>query len=99
MSVHSSVWRHCMERTTPEAVGANSRWSSASRDTRVVAQLVAARTPPDRSEPPNVPSRRDEGFVEPGSYVSATPPGWFLDRYGTGGVRAATFFRDDTGVP
>ena len=56
-------------------VGENSRWSSASRDTRVVAQLVAARTPPDRREPPNVSSRRDEGFVEPGSYVSATPSG------------------------
>src|SRR5207302_4917269 len=48
---------------------------------------------PDGCEPPYVPSRRDEGFVEPALYVSTTPS-WvaFLNRYGTGGVRAATFF-------
>src|SRR5258706_15655492 len=39
-------------QTTPEAVGANSRWSSASRDTRVIEPLVAARIPPDRRAPP-----------------------------------------------
>src|SRR5205807_919856 len=38
-------------------------------------QLMAARTPPDRRDSPNVSSRRDEGFVEPGSYVSTTPAG------------------------
>src|SRR5207302_7201017 len=48
---------------------------------------------PDGCEPPYVPSRRDEGFVEPALYVSTTPS-WvaFLNRYGTGGVRATTFF-------
>src|SRR5437762_5894293 len=39
------------QETTPEAVGENSRWSSASRDTRVIEQLTAARTPPDRRSP------------------------------------------------
>src|SRR5882672_4061811 len=58
-----------------EAVGANSRWSSASRDTRVIAQLMAARKPPDRREFLNVSFWRDGGFVEPGSYVSTTPAG------------------------
>src|SRR5258706_6380650 len=81
------------EETTPEAVGANSRWSSASRDTRVIEQLVAARTPPDRRIPLMFQSRRDWGFVEPGSVRLHHPyEGGFLDRYGTGGVRAATFF-------
>jgi hypothetical protein len=43
--------------------------------------------------PPIVLSRRDRGFVEPGSVRLHNPyRGWFLDRYGTGGVRAATFF-------
>src|SRR5438105_15538451 len=42
---------------------------------------------------PACSSRRDDGFVGPDSYVSATPNrGGFLDRHSTGGFRAATFF-------
>ena len=43
--------------------------------------------------PPIVLSRRDRGFVEPGSVRLHHPAGVrFLNRHGTGGVRAATFF-------
>src|SRR5882672_9528197 len=42
--------------------------------------------------PPHVPSRRDWGFVEPGSVRLHHRGVGFLDRYGTGGFRAATFF-------
>src|SRR5206468_220402 len=39
------------------------------------------------------PSWKDGGFVEPGSVRLRHPyRGGFLDRYGTGGVRAAMFF-------
>src|SRR5258706_11035412 len=95
MSVHidgSSVWRHRGQSTTPEAVGAISRWSSASRDTRVIEQLVAARTPPDRRTPPcSIP----EGSRIRETGLGTSPPslpGWVFRSYGTGGVRAATSF-------
>src|SRR5436305_15259484 len=66
------------QRATPEAVGANSRWSRASRDTAVIAKNVAARTPPDPRANEN---RTPAGVLEthePGSTNSRSPipPGW-----------------------
>ena len=55
--------------------GANSRWSSASRDTRVIAQLVAARKPPDRRAPPCLhPGGMRDSWRRP-RCVSTTPAG------------------------
>ncbi len=67
--------RHRRAKDHAEGVEENCRWSSASRDTRVVAQLVAARKPPDRRAPRMFhPGGMGDSLSRP-RYVSTTPAG------------------------
>src|SRR5207302_9877802 len=80
------------QRTTPEAVGENSRWSSASRDTRGHRAARGGAKTTGSTCPPHVhPGGMGDSWSR-ARCVSTTPPGWFFDRYGTVGFRLAAFF-------
>src|SRR5436305_137826 len=89
-----SEWIDLLQRTTPEAVGANRAGGRAPHGTRESSSNSWRREHHRIDVPPACfSSRRDGGFMEPGSVRLHRPGrGGFLDRYGTGGVRAVTFF-------
>src|SRR5205823_2003000 len=83
---------HSMGFGTPEAVREDSRWSSASGATGVVAKNVAARKPPDRITARDASRQGCRIRCDESKNASQPYRGAVFVRAVTGGVRAASFF-------